>query len=67
MSYISVQQAAGLLHVHPNTIRNWIKNGVLPSFQLNPGYRILLRTEDIDRLFDKGSSDAKRHLRKKNS
>ena len=49
MSFITIKQAADLLKVHPNTIRNWIEAGILRRYQVNRGYRVLLKTEDIEK------------------
>ena len=49
MSFITVKQAGELLHVHPNTIRNWIEAGILPHYQVGRGYKVLLKTEEIER------------------
>ncbi len=51
MPYITIKQAAELLKVHPNTIRNWIERGILKRYQVTRGYRVLLKTEDIERAF----------------
>lgn len=51
MSFITIKQAAEFLRVHPNTIRNWIEEGILRRYQVNRGYRVLLKTEDIERAF----------------
>ena len=51
MSFITIKQAAELLRVHPNTIRNWIEEGILRRYQVNRGYRVLLKTEDIEKAF----------------
>ena len=51
MAFITIKQAAELLRVHPNTIRNWIEAGILRRYQVNRGYRVLLKTEDIERAF----------------
>ena len=40
-----------MLQVHPNTIRNWIEAGILRRYQVSRGYRVLLKTEDIDQAF----------------
>ncbi len=55
MTFITIKQAAELVRVHPNTIRNYIKAGILKQYQVNRGYKVLLKTEDIDRAF--GSRD----------
>ena len=55
MAYITIKQAADLVRVHPNTIRNWIKAGLLQQYQVNRGYKVLLKTEDIEKAF--GSKD----------
>ena len=51
MSFITIKQAAEFLRVHPNTIRNWIEEGILRRYQVNRGYRVLLKTEDIEKAF----------------
>lgn len=38
--FISVQHAARLLLVHPNTIRRWAKNGLLKSYRFGSTLRI---------------------------
>ncbi len=40
-----------MLRVHPNTIRNWIRAGILRHYQVGRGYKVLLKTEDIERVF----------------
>jgi excisionase family DNA binding protein len=49
VAYITVKKAADLLQVHPNTIRNWIEAGILRRYQLGKGFKVLLRTEDIEK------------------
>ncbi len=55
MAFITIKQAAELLRVHPNTIRNWIKADILRRYQVGRGYRVLLKTEDIEKAI--GRSD----------
>lgn len=49
-----------MLNIHPNTVRNWIKAGMLKSYQVGRGYRVLLKTEDIEKAMSGGSTLAKK-------
>ncbi len=51
MTYVTIKQAAELIRVHPNTIRNWIEAGIVKRYQVSPGYRVLLKIEDIEKAF----------------
>ena len=51
--FISITEASKLLSVHTQTIRNWIKKGVLISFRPNPRGKIFMRDADIRNLFKK--------------
>jgi len=39
-AFLTTDEAAGLLNVHPNTILRWIKSGKLPSSHISKQYRI---------------------------
>lgn len=51
--YVTVKQAADWLEVTPQTIRNWIKGGLFPAYQLNPSGRVLIKLRDIERAIKK--------------
>lgn len=46
---MSVQEAAAYVGVHPQTIRNWIKEGKLACTRYGPtGWLISIKKEDLD-------------------
>ena len=47
---ITINQAAIILNVHPNTIRNYIDKGCLKAFSLPSGKKILLCETDVRKL-----------------
>jgi len=49
VAFITVKKTAELLDVHPNTVRNWIKAGILKSYQVGRGFTVLLKTEEIEK------------------
>ena len=50
--YVTVDQAATLLHVSPTTVRRWIYRGNLPALKLKTGKngRVLINLSDLARL-----------------
>ncbi len=44
---VSIQRAARLLDVHPNTIRNWIARGEIDAVRVGPRVRRIPRQELI--------------------
>ena len=57
MTYTTIKQASEMLKVHPNTIRNWIKTGILKHYQVGKGYKVLVKTEDIDKVLEKSGEE----------
>lgn len=45
---IGITKAAGVLGVHPNTLRKWTDDGIVPHVRLPSGYR-RFRTDDLER------------------
>ena len=39
-TYLTLREAAELLKVHENTIRNWLKRGALPGHKFAASWRI---------------------------
>ena len=56
--YVGVREAASLLGVHENTVRNWIKTGVLTSARLPGTRQHRFRREDVERLLKDQGADA---------
>ena len=50
--YLTVDQAATLLHVSPTTVRRWIYQGNLPAKKVNAGRnaRVLIDKDDLHSL-----------------
>lgn len=52
--YLTLTQACELLQVHPNTLRNWDKNGTLKAIRIGAGKLRRYKKEDILALLEKG-------------
>ena len=50
MPTVTIQQAAIILNVHPNTIRSYIDKGLLKQYSLPFGKKILLYENDVKSL-----------------
>jgi len=50
MELITIKEAANQLKVHPNTIRNFINNGLLKSFKI--GRTIRIQQIELDRIIN---------------
>ena len=44
---LRASEAASLLHVHVNTVRNWSNLGILPSFRIGPRGDRRFRKRDL--------------------
>lgn len=48
LKMLTVQEVAGILHVHPNTVRHWSEQGLLKAHRVGPRGDRRFRSEDID-------------------
>ena len=44
---VTTAQAAELLNVHPNTVRNWADSELLPSYRIGPRRDRRFRRQDV--------------------
>ena len=51
--YLTLTQTCELLQVHPNTLRNWDKNGMLKAIRIGAGKLRRYKKEDILALLEK--------------
>lgn len=47
---LTTAQAASLLNVHPNTVRNWADTALLPSYRVGPRRDRRFRRVDVESL-----------------
>jgi len=50
---LTLQEACNMLKVHPNTLRQWDKNGILPAIRIGTKRVRRYRKEDIIKLLEK--------------
>jgi len=51
--WITLQQAAEELQVHTDTIKNWVKKGLLTSSQMVPRGAIRISTVSIEKMLER--------------
>ena len=52
--YLTLKQVSELLKVHPNTLRNWDKNGTLKPIRIGERKIRLYKKEDIKKFLEAG-------------
>jgi len=45
---LTTTEVAHLLHVHPNTVRHWANNGLLPVYRLGPRGDRRFRLKEVE-------------------
>lgn len=53
--YLTLTQVANLLQVHPNTLRNWDKNGTLRAVRIGVKKIRRYKKEDVMKLLNEGN------------
>ena len=51
--YLTVNQTASLLHVHPKTVKRWIYEGRLIGYRISER-KILISRQDVEKFLKKG-------------
>lgn len=59
---LTVEEVAGILRVHPETVRQWIRDGELIAIDISKEYRIL--RSDLDGFIEKRRGRTKRRKKK---
>lgn len=53
---LPVREVARLLHVHPNTLRRWSRNGRIKAYRITPRGDRRFKREEVARLLTEFSS-----------
>lgn len=49
-TFLTISESARKLRLHPQTLRNWIKQGIIKAYRPNPRGKIYIRQKDIDNM-----------------
>ena len=53
-TFLSTTEVAEQLGVTSQTVRNWIRDGLIRAYRLNPAGSILVKQEDLERAIEEG-------------
>ena len=53
MALLTISEASQAVVCHPNTIRNWIRSGILHSYRIHEGGTIYVKDFEVHRLADR--------------
>lgn len=60
LQLLTTAQAASLLNVHPNTVRNWADASLLPAYRIGPRRDRRFRRVDVESLLTEDDGHRKR-------
>ena len=55
---LTLKEVAFIFRIHPNTVRRWVKKGLLQSYSVGPRHSIRFKQEDIIDFLDKSRNGA---------
>ena len=53
---LRIGEAAHFLHVHPNTLRKWSSNGLIPTYRIGNRRDRRFKVEDLASFLDNGAN-----------
>jgi excisionase family DNA binding protein len=56
LELLTTAQAAEVLNVHPNTVRNWADSALLPSYRIGPRRDRRFRRQDVESLLSESGN-----------
>ena len=58
MKFLTISETAKYLGVHPQTLRNWIRDKRITAYRPNPRGKIFLRFIDINKMLKSSEGDS---------
>ena len=54
---LTVKEVASILNIHTNTVRRWVRKGLLESYSIGPRHYLRFNQEDIFDFLDKSKNE----------